>query len=104
AAFFDVPEPPRGDARRLLVLGGSQGARQINRLLPEAAPALLASLPALSILHQAGEAHVDEAREAYQRAGVTERVELVPFLDDVVGAMAASHLLLSRAGAITVTE
>ncbi len=90
---------------RLLVLGGSQGARQLNRALPAAAAQLLAAMPELRILHQAGARHLDETRAAYAAAGVpATRAEVVPFLDDVAGAMAASGLLVSRAGAITVAE
>jgi UDP-N-acetylglucosamine--N-acetylmuramyl-(pentapeptide) pyrophosphoryl-undecaprenol N-acetylglucosamine transferase len=114
AAFFQVPalseinQPPAADLR-LLVLGGSQGAQQINQALPAAAARLLQSLPALRILHQAGARNLEATRQAYAAAGITdrditERVEVVPFLDDVAGAMAASHLLVSRAGAITLAE
>ncbi|HEV3455365.1 MAG TPA: undecaprenyldiphospho-muramoylpentapeptide beta-N-acetylglucosaminyltransferase [Thermoanaerobaculia bacterium] len=100
-----------GAAPRLLVLGGSQGARQLNRALPAAAALLLAALPELRIVHQAGARHVDETRAAYASAGAAgaagaaaEQVTVVPFLADVAAAMAASHLLVSRAGAITVAE
>jgi UDP-N-acetylglucosamine--N-acetylmuramyl-(pentapeptide) pyrophosphoryl-undecaprenol N-acetylglucosamine transferase len=89
----------------LLVLGGSQGARQLNRALPAAAAVLLAEMPELRIVHQAGARHLDETRAAYAAAGATARqAEVVPFLDDVAGAMAACRLLVSRAGAITVAE
>jgi UDP-N-acetylglucosamine--N-acetylmuramyl-(pentapeptide) pyrophosphoryl-undecaprenol N-acetylglucosamine transferase len=107
AAFFSVPAelPPMsaGSAPRLLVLGGSQGARQINQALPLAAARLAARFPTLAITHQAGARNLDETRAAYAAAGVL-RVEVVPFLDDVAGAMAASHLVVSRAGAITLAE
>jgi UDP-N-acetylglucosamine--N-acetylmuramyl-(pentapeptide) pyrophosphoryl-undecaprenol N-acetylglucosamine transferase len=106
AAFFAVPaELPAFDSPRLLVLGGSQGAQQINAAMPAAAQQLLERLPAARILHQAGARNVDDARAAYARAGLGEpQVEVVPFLDDVAGAMARSHLLVSRAGAITLAE
>ncbi len=67
AAFFAVGPPPpleasdsnRSDARpRLLVLGGSQGARQVNRLLPAAVARARRALPGLSVLHQAGARNV----------------------------------------------
>jgi UDP-N-acetylglucosamine--N-acetylmuramyl-(pentapeptide) pyrophosphoryl-undecaprenol N-acetylglucosamine transferase len=111
AAFFAVPTtlPPLAPLR-LLVLGGSQGARQVNELVPAAVARLLGLLGsgvALRVLHQAGAKNVEETRAAYSAAGVAEAsgiVEVVPFLDDVAGAMAASHLLVSRAGAITVAE
>ncbi|HSK80633.1 MAG TPA: undecaprenyldiphospho-muramoylpentapeptide beta-N-acetylglucosaminyltransferase [Thermoanaerobaculia bacterium] len=105
AAFFSVPELPPLDPPRLLVLGGSQGAQQINQALPEAAVRLVERLPAIRIVHQAGARNLDETRAAYEAAGLSARnVEVVPFLDDVAGAMAESHLLVSRAGAITIAE
>lgn len=110
AAFFAGPSelPPAGPLR-LLVLGGSQGAQQINLAMPQAAARLFALLPSLRILHQAGARNLESAREAWTRAGFgvdqgDHRVEVVPFLDDVAGAMASSHLLVSRAGAITLAE
>ena len=104
AAFFTVPrELPEGPPR-LLVLGGSQGARQLNAALPAA----VARLGAVSVLHQAGARHVEETLAAYEAAGVAagegSAVQVVPFLDDVAGAMASSHLVLSRAGAIATAE
>jgi UDP-N-acetylglucosamine--N-acetylmuramyl-(pentapeptide) pyrophosphoryl-undecaprenol N-acetylglucosamine transferase len=106
AAFFAVPAelPPLGRPR-LLVLGGSQGAKQINEAMPAVAARLAARFPEIRIVHQAGARNLEEARAGYARAGVgSPHVEIVPFLDDVAGAMAASHLLVSRAGAITLAE
>jgi UDP-N-acetylglucosamine--N-acetylmuramyl-(pentapeptide) pyrophosphoryl-undecaprenol N-acetylglucosamine transferase len=106
SAFFDVPAdlPPLTEPR-LLVLGGSQGAKQINAAMPAVAARLAARFPAIRITHQAGARNLEEARADYARAGVrAPHVEVVPFLDDVAGAMAASHLLVSRAGAITLAE
>jgi UDP-N-acetylglucosamine--N-acetylmuramyl-(pentapeptide) pyrophosphoryl-undecaprenol N-acetylglucosamine transferase len=116
AAFYAVGAPPplaagaeAGPRPRLLVLGGSQGARQVNLLLPAAVARARRELPGLAVLHQAGAKHVEETRAAYLAAGLADdlasgAIEVVPFLDDVAGAMAASHLLVSRAGAITVAE
>lgn len=106
ARFFEIPaELPPLDPPRLLVLGGSQGARQINDAMPEAARRLVERLPAVRILHQAGARNLDDARAAYARAGVgAPHVEVVPFLDDVAAEMGRSHLLVSRAGAITLAE
>lgn len=106
-AFFAVPELTAQalDRPRLLVLGGSQGARQLNELVPAAVARLGDRVPGLAVLHQCGPAHLEAARRAYAAAGLAaEAVELVPFIDDVAGAMAASHLLVSRAGALTVAE
>ena len=100
ARFFETPaELPPMDAPRLLVLGGSQGAKQINDAMPEVAK----RLTGVRILHQTGPRNLEDAQAAYAQAGV-DHVEVVPFLDDVAGAMAESHLLVSRAGAITLAE
>lgn len=106
SAFFSVPPGlPDFATPRLLVLGGSQGAQQINQAMPIVAARLFERLPDLRITHQAGAKNLEDARAAYAQAGLGEpRVEVVPFLDDVAGAMARSHLLVSRAGAITVAE
>lgn len=106
AAFAAIPtELPPVEPLRLLVLGGSQGAQQINQTMPQAAKRLVERLPALRILHQTGAKNLESARQAWSEAGVPEdKVEVVPFLDDVAGAMARSHLLVSRAGAITLAE
>lgn len=107
--FFEVPAqlPPLSmtDSPRLLVLGGSQGARQINDAMPDAARRLVERLPSVRILHQAGARNLDDARAAYEKAGLgAPHVEIVPFLDDVASEMSRSHLLVSRAGAITLAE
>jgi UDP-N-acetylglucosamine--N-acetylmuramyl-(pentapeptide) pyrophosphoryl-undecaprenol N-acetylglucosamine transferase len=112
AAFFRVPaELPSLAAPRLLVLGGSQGAQQINRVVPLGVARVAEWLPGLAVLHQAGPANVEETRAAYASAGLGPgdgdrgvTVEVVPFLDDVAGAMAEAHLVVSRAGAITLAE
>ena len=59
--FFKLP-PATGEAPHLLVFGGSQGARLFNNTLPAIAPALLAAVPGLTILHQAGMRHVEAQR------------------------------------------
>jgi UDP-N-acetylglucosamine--N-acetylmuramyl-(pentapeptide) pyrophosphoryl-undecaprenol N-acetylglucosamine transferase len=108
--LFAVPaQLPAGGDVRLLVLGGSQGSLQLNQLVPAAVGNL--QLPAgrtLRVLHQCGKAHVDATRAAWQAAGVDaalrDRVEVMPFVDDVPGALAAAHLVISRAGAITLAE
>lgn len=86
---------------RLLVLGGSQGARTINRMLPAA----LAGLPCgtrVEVRHQTGAAHLPATREAYAAAGLG--VIPVAFIDDMAAAYAWADLVLCRAGAMTVSE
>lgn len=103
-AFFQTDRAlPEGPPWRVLVLGGSQGARQINELVPRAITALPASLGEVVVCHQTGEGHAEVTRDAYRAAGCAS-FEVVPFLDDMAGAMARSHLVISRAGAITLAE
>jgi UDP-N-acetylglucosamine--N-acetylmuramyl-(pentapeptide) pyrophosphoryl-undecaprenol N-acetylglucosamine transferase len=85
---------------RLLVLGGSGGARAINEALLEIAPALLDRMPAWDILHQVGPAEL-ERLEGQPRH---PRHALVPFITRMEEAMAAASLVVSRAGASTCAE
>src|ERR1700746_1398979 len=66
--FFKLP-PATGAAPHLLIFGGSQGARLFNNTLPSIAPALLESIPGLTILHQAGLRHVEATEAAYTASG-----------------------------------
>ncbi len=105
AEFHSVPEELPEGSTRLFVLGGSQGSRHMNQAVPQAVAALLAEEPGLCVLHQAGERHVEETRAAYAGAGLSgPRFEVVPFVDEVAAAMAASHLIVARAGAMTLAE
>ncbi len=88
-----------GGAMRLLVLGGSQGARALNNAVPQAAVAL--GQP-LEIVHQCGEKMLEEARNAYAEAGVNAHVE--PFIADMAGAYAWADLVVCRSGALTLAE
>lgn len=90
---------------RLLVLGGSQGALALNRTLPSVVAQLASRFPGLTVLHQTGEKHLDAARAAWTTANVPAGcVDLVAFLTDMPRALAECHLVLGRAGAITIAE
>lgn len=86
---------------RLLVLGGSQGARWLNERLPQAVGEL-ASARRPAIVHVAGPRNVDAARAAYRAAGIEARVE--PYIDDMASELAAADAVVARAGAMTVAE
>lgn len=84
---------------RVLIVGGSQGARALNTRMPE----LLPRIPArLEIRHQAGAGNAPAVHGAYARAGV--EVEVVEFIDDMAAAYAWADLVICRAGAMTVAE
>jgi UDP-N-acetylglucosamine--N-acetylmuramyl-(pentapeptide) pyrophosphoryl-undecaprenol N-acetylglucosamine transferase len=104
AEFFAV-QPKVGGARRLLVFGGSQGARVLNEVMPAVAGELLKRFPDLTIVHQAGGRHGETTTAAYAAAGVDfARVRVQPYLDGMVGEIAAADVILCRSGASTVAE
>lgn len=84
---------------RILVVGGSLGAQALNENVPRAL-ALLNPRP--TVVHQAGEKHIDALRSHYSAAGV--QGELVAFIDDMAARYAAADLVICRAGAMTVAE
>lgn len=119
---------------RLLVTGGSQGARSLNRLLPEALRQLPAGLQ-LEIRHQCGRDRADETRAGYREAGIEmgtscggplagdraqarshgqsansatgasgRRVEVSEFIEDMATAYGWADVVVCRAGALTVSE
>lgn len=105
-AIAQLPPPAtryasRRGPPRLLVIGGSLGARALNQRIPEAL-ARLQGEAAPTVWHQAGERTVDTAREAYARAGVDARVDV--FIEDMAEAYAWADLVVCRAGALTVAE
>ncbi len=85
----------------LLITGGSQGARSLNRAMAAALPTLVSSAK-LRITHQTGAAHVDEVRDAYRAAGV--EAEVAAFFDDLPARIASADLVVARAGANTCAE
>lgn len=91
----------RSGPLRLLVVGGSLGARALNTMVPQA----LALIPAAQrpvVTHQSGATQIDELRANYIAAGVD--ATLTPFIDDTASAFAEADLIICRAGASTVTE
>lgn len=96
-------EGPRPDGEvRVLVVGGSQGARAINDAMVAAAPRLAASGRVVSITHQTGERDLSRVREGYAGAGVTATVE--PFFLDMNVRMRRADVVVARAGASTLAE
>ena len=106
AAFLQQPGPverlgARTGRLRLLVVGGSLGAKALNDVVPQAL-ALLPEAARPVVLHQSGEKQIDALRASYEAAGV--HAELTPFIDDTAQAFADADLIVCRAGASTVTE
>jgi UDP-N-acetylglucosamine--N-acetylmuramyl-(pentapeptide) pyrophosphoryl-undecaprenol N-acetylglucosamine transferase len=106
AEIAALPAPGHRDASRtgpvrLLVIGGSLGARRLNQVVPAA----LAELPQATrpvVWHQAGERTLETAQSAYQQAGVDADIDA--FITDMAAAYAWCDLVVCRAGALTVSE
>lgn len=104
--LLQVPTPEQRLEERegplnILILGGSQGAKALNELCPEAF-ALIATSERPFIKHQTGAISRESTEYAYKSANVLARVE--PFIHDMAGAYAWADLVICRAGALTVAE
>jgi UDP-N-acetylglucosamine--N-acetylmuramyl-(pentapeptide) pyrophosphoryl-undecaprenol N-acetylglucosamine transferase len=86
---------------RVVVVGGSLGAKALNDIVPQALALMPQALRPL-ITHQSGEKQMDALRQNYAAAGV--EAELLPFIDNTAEAFAQADLVICRAGASTVTE
>jgi UDP-N-acetylglucosamine--N-acetylmuramyl-(pentapeptide) pyrophosphoryl-undecaprenol N-acetylglucosamine transferase len=106
AAFLNQPDPAQRFAGRsgplkLLVVGGSLGAKALNDIVPQAL-ALLPQAGRPEVIHQSGAKQIEALRANYAAAGV--QAQLTPFIDDTAQAFANADLVICRAGASTVTE
>lgn len=86
---------------RVLVVGGSLGARALNTVVPQAL-ALIPEHERPVVTHQSGEKQIEELRRNYAAAGV--HAQLTPFIDNTAQAFADADWVICRAGASTVTE
>jgi UDP-N-acetylglucosamine--N-acetylmuramyl-(pentapeptide) pyrophosphoryl-undecaprenol N-acetylglucosamine transferase len=105
-AFLQQPGPverlgSRAGRLRLLVVGGSLGAKALNDIVPKAL-ALIPEGQRPQVRHQSGAKQMDELRANYEAAGVL--AELTPFIEDTAQAYADADIIVCRAGASTVTE
>lgn len=86
---------------KILVLGGSLGARKLNTVLPEAL-ALIDAQQRPEIIHQCGQRHQQQCVDAYKKANISAQVK--PFIEDMAEAYAWADLVICRAGALTIAE
>ncbi|MDH1902685.1 undecaprenyldiphospho-muramoylpentapeptide beta-N-acetylglucosaminyltransferase [Comamonas aquatica] len=105
-AFLQQPEPAerfagRSGPLKVLVVGGSLGAKALNDIVPQAV-ALLPAEARPQVVHQSGAKQIDALRANYAAVGV--QAELTPFIEDTAQAFADADLVICRAGASTVTE
>lgn len=88
---------------RVLVLGGSQGAKALNEAVPAALSRASRTFSGLSVVHQCGQAHLEAVRTAYGDLGA-DFAEVVPFISDMPAALASADLVISRSGASALSE
>ena len=105
-AILDLPAPAarfagRSGPLRVLVVGGSLGAKVLNDSVPAALARIDANVRPI-VTHQSGKKNIDALRAAYAAAEVQANV--VDFIDDMAAAYAEADLVICRAGAITVSE
>ena len=104
ASEIPYPERGAGDPFRLLVFGGSQGARVFSDLLPEALEAMPASARGLiHLTQQCRPEDLDRSQAAFEPLGLAA-LELAPFFRDLPSRIANNHLTVCRSGASTVSE
>jgi UDP-N-acetylglucosamine--N-acetylmuramyl-(pentapeptide) pyrophosphoryl-undecaprenol N-acetylglucosamine transferase len=96
-----LPKPSRA-ARRLVVLGGSGGARALNQSVPPALYQARAYLSNWTVVHQSGASDLEATASLYRAAGIRARV--VPFITNLSAVLAGSDLAISRAGGTTLAE
>jgi UDP-N-acetylglucosamine--N-acetylmuramyl-(pentapeptide) pyrophosphoryl-undecaprenol N-acetylglucosamine transferase len=89
------------EALHLLVVGGSLGAAILNEVVPKGL-ALLPVAQRPTVVHQAGERHIEDLRKNYALAGVD--AHCVSFIEDMAGAYDWADLVICRAGALTIAE
>jgi len=93
----------RSGPLKLLVVGGSLGAKVLNETVPRAL-ALIDASQRPQVVHQTGALQRDGVRESYAAAAVHDGIEVLAFIDDMAARLAACDLMLCRAGAVTVSE
>ena len=101
--YAGAPYDPPGEAIRILVIGGSQGARILSDVVP-AAIAMLGSgmTERMQVTHQARPEDHDRVAEAYATAGID--AEVAPFFADIARRIADAQLVISRSGASSVAD
>ena len=94
--FNPIPKNEPKSVKNLLVLGGSLGAKKINQTIPQIKPCV-------NIWHQTGENHLEEVRVLYKKSQ-HYGAKIEPFIENMAEAYAWADLVISRAGAMTISE
>jgi len=93
----------RSGPLRVLIVGGSLGAKVLNETMPQAM-ALLAPEERPLVMHQTGHLNRDGVKAAYAQLGIGDGVDVLAFIDDMAQCLADCDVIVCRAGAVTVSE
>jgi UDP-N-acetylglucosamine--N-acetylmuramyl-(pentapeptide) pyrophosphoryl-undecaprenol N-acetylglucosamine transferase len=100
--FFSLPPKPSGGPPTVLITGGSQGSRTLNRAARESWPLFARAGSPVRLVHQCGPQAFEDLRAAFATTGLAG--EVVPFIQDMPAAFAAADLVVCRSGAGSVSE
>jgi UDP-N-acetylglucosamine--N-acetylmuramyl-(pentapeptide) pyrophosphoryl-undecaprenol N-acetylglucosamine transferase len=95
---------PAAAKLRILVVGGSQGARAVSDLMTAAAAVLASTGVDFSLVHQTGSADLERIQARYAELGLNDRAVAKAFIEDMATAYAEADLVVARAGALTLAE
>ena len=101
-AAGDNPFGLDSQKKTLLIMGGSQGAQAINKVMLQSIPKLQTLIPGLQIIHLTGKHGYQQAEDAYNGMGISSFVS--EFYNDIGAAYRLSDLVISRSGANTIAE
>jgi UDP-N-acetylglucosamine--N-acetylmuramyl-(pentapeptide) pyrophosphoryl-undecaprenol N-acetylglucosamine transferase len=103
-AWGEERTPTTEQGIKILVIGGSQGAKILNEVVPETVAhwRIQANLPSVQIKHQTGAAMQAQVADRYQALAID--AEATAFINDMVAAYQWADMLICRAGAMTVSE
>lgn len=104
ASFFEKAFRPYDPERlSLFVMGGSQGAKAINEALLNLMPKLKEKFPTLSVVHQTGASDFERVQAGYRKLNLPN-IEARPFISDMVSEYEKATLVVSRSGALSISE
>jgi len=101
--FEEIKKNNSNARKTVLIFGGSQGAKNINNAVAEMILETNAKLP-FNIIYATGKKNYEETVAKLKNISLDDSIKIVPYIDDMANVMASSDLVVSRSGAITVSE
>ncbi len=99
----ELPKSFEGETLKICVVGGSLGAQMLNTIVPEAIAIARKNGANIKIIHQTGKGNSEQVKSQYQKLGIDD-AEVSDFIDDMASLYKNNHLIICRAGALTVAE